>query len=407
MAKHRILFVDDQPKVLDAIRRVLKPLQSEWETVYVADAQDALDTLEQKPFDVAVCDTRMPSMSGTELFKKLKQRYPTVVRVALSGHSERETVLSQARTAHQFLIKPCDPADLVAIVARACRMGRLLSSPRLRKMITEVDTIPSLPSLYIELIREIDSLNSTVASIGGIVSRDPGMTAKILQLVNSAFFSRGRKILNPGHAVSLLGLDTVKALAISIHAFAQFDVSKVREMTLEDIWSHSLAVAVFAKWIGVSEGLDKEALDHAFVSGLLHDVGMLVLADKMPLEFEEAIRIAAQGEVDMSEAERQTVGASHAELGAYLLGLWGLPDSVIEALAFHHSPADSRTSRLSPLTLVHVANVLAQEFYTWQTEQKPAEIDETYLASLNLLHRLDPWRDACRAAMREQWGYAC
>lgn len=403
--KKRILFVDDTPKVLDGLRRMIRIASREWEAEFAPGAQEALDMMaRQGAFDIVVSDIRMPRISGSQLFRQMKMHYPQSVRVAMTDSSDHEGVIGVAWSAHQYLSKPCDMEDLTIVLARGMRISRLLKTARLRKMLSRIESLPSLPSLYLELVEEIASTNSSMVTVGRIIAQDMAMSAKVLQLANSAFYSRGHKMSDPSLAAGLLGMDTIKALAISTHVFSQFDASKLKEFSLEDLWNHSMMVASFARWVASAEKATRQALDDAFIAGLLHDVGRLALASELPHEFEAAVALSSEQEIDLSEAECRTLGAGHAETGAYLLGLWGLPDSVVEAVAFHHAPADSLIKTFSVLTAVHVANALTHELWAWEIGQKAATVDVNYLTMAGLLPRLDAWREKCQESVRVNMG---
>src|ERR1039457_6989322 len=192
------------------------------------------------------------------------------------------------------------------------------------------------------------------------MARDMWMTAKVLQLVNSAFFGLRREITNPVDAVVYLGMETVRALVFTASAFSQFRLSSRDHFSIEELQQHSLAVGTLARQIANSMGLSAAAVDHAFVGGLLHDIGKLVLASNYPEQYQEILRRAHEGSFRMRDAECDTFGTSHAEIGAYLLWLWGLPDPVAEILALHHHP--SRDTEVAPaVAAVHFDNALANQ----------------------------------------------
>jgi putative nucleotidyltransferase with HDIG domain len=231
------------------------------------------------------------------------------------------------------------------------------------------------------------------------MSRDISMTAKLLQLVNSAFFGLRRHVSSPGEAVKLLGLDTMKALVLSVQIFSHFDHQQKGAFSLDVLWQHSLATSTCAKRIAQEQQSDKHVVDHAFMAGLLHDVGKLVLAANLPELYSAALVQAQTQGTTMWEAERALLGTTHAEVGAYLLGLWGLPDPIVEALAFHHCPSACPDQRFSPLTAVHIANALVATEDSTEAGGTPAALDSAYVAQLGLSERLPTWRpQPCRAA---------
>jgi HD-like signal output (HDOD) protein len=259
-----------------------------------------------------------------------------------------------------------------------------------------MQTLPSLPTLYLEVLDAIQDPHGSLERVGDIISRDISMTAKMLQLVNSAFFGLRRHVSSPGEAVKLLGLDTIKALVLSMQIFSHFDQKQEGAFALDVLWQHSLATSTCAKRIAQDQQSDRHVVDHAFMAGLLHDVGKLVLAANLPDLYSATLVQAQTHGTTVWEAERALLGTTHAEVGAYLLGLWGLPDPIVETLAFHHCPSACPDQRFSPLTAVHIANALVDSTEAGDTH---AALDSAYVAQLGLSERLPTWRpQPCRAA---------
>lgn len=390
--KKRVLFVDDEVNVLQGLKRMLRPLRHEWEMYFTDSGEKALLALEKAKFHVVVSDMRMPGMDGAELLNRVKARHPNVVRIVLSGHSDQELILKSVGPAHQYLAKPCDAETLKATVARACALREILASDGLKQLVSQMDTLPSLPNLYTKVMEELNSEDCSIQKVGEIISQDVGMTAKILQLVNSAFFGIRKNVNNPSLAVSLLGIETVKALVLSVHVFSQFDSQKLRGINLDALWNHSMKVGTAARDICKKESADKQFIEEAFMAGMLHDAGKIILAANMPGDYTEVRERAESEERTIHEVERDVLGATHAEVGAYLLGLWGLPDTIVEALAFHHSPRLSRCQDFTPLTVVHAVDSLDYEDRSHGEAAAPDKHDEDYLRAVGVLDRLESWR---------------
>jgi HD-like signal output (HDOD) protein len=376
-------------------------LRNEWETAYAGNGQEALDLLAQSPFDVIVSDMRMPGMDGAQLLNEVKQRYPHVVRIILSGHSDQQSLLRSVGVAHQYLSKPCDADTLKNTVARACGLRELLADKTLIELVAQMNSLPSLPSLYAEVMQELQSPDGSLQKVGQIISKDVGMSAKILQLVNSAFFGLRRHVSSPSEAAVFLGVDTVRALVLSVNIFSQFDRTKLKNFSIDRLWTHSNVTGVLAKHIAKAEGAEPKTVDHAFTAGLLHDVGKLVLAANLPDQYSQTLALARAQKMPLSEVERETLGATHAEVGAYLLGLWGLPDPIVEAVAYHAHPRRCPDHKFSPLTAVHVANALEHEARVINADEVAPAWEREYLSELGLTHRLDAWRDIGRAVLQE------
>ena len=399
--KKRILFVDDEPKILEGLQRILRSMRQEWEMQFAGSGQEALESLSKEPFDVVVSDLRMPGMDGAQLLTEVMRLYPQIARIVLSGSSDQEIVLKSVRIAHQYLAKPCEAETLKSVVMRTCALRELLADDAVRSMVSSMDSIPSLPSLYVEIMEEIQSPNASVQRVGKIISKDMGMITKILQLVNSAFFGLRRHVSSPSQAVSLLGLDTIRALVLSVQIFTQFDSQKPSGLSLERVWKHSFLTGAFAKAIAKEEKQKQVLIDDSFMAGLLHDLGKPILSSNFSEQYGEVQAAAKDRNISLWEAEREIFGTTHSEVGAYLIGLWGLPDSIIEGLAFHHHPNKCPGQGFSPLLAVHVANVLQHQENGSEAEAVIPQIDPDYLVKLDMPNRLTVWREICRQIIQE------
>jgi len=393
--KRNILFVDDEPNVLQGLKRMLRPMRHEWEMSFCPSGQEALEVLAAGAFDVVVSDMQMPGMDGAQLLTEVMQRHPRIVRIALSGHSSKEAAVKAVGVVHQFLAKPCDPDKLKRTIDQAFALRELLQDEGLKRTLSQLKSVPSMPALYEELLEELQHPDASIQRIGEIIAHDPGMVAKILQLVNSAFFGLPRQVSSPAQAASLLGADTIKALVLGIDVFSQFKTTTVEGINPESVQKHCTATAVLSKQIAVIDKAGREVADASLMAGFLHDVGKLILVQNLPEQCREVAAYMSEHDVPLSNAERKVLGATHAEVGAYLLGLWGLPDPIVEATAFHHCPGKSFGQSFSPLTAVHVANAFAHE---GAGTDKTEELDLDYLAQLDLADRVSTWRAACQGS---------
>lgn len=388
----RLLFVDDEPMVLNGLRRALHSMQREWEMEFVASPGAALECLDRAPFDAIITDMRMPIMDGAQLLEQVKQTHGDVVRVVLSGQSEMETVLRSIAPAHQFLSKPCNIQELKTRLAQAFAMRDHLQNPAIASIISRMRSIPSLPALYHELTVALESENTSTCQIEEIISKDVGMAAKILQLANSAFISARGHVSSLREAVCLIGAETVRSLTLSIHVFSQFDRNDSTAALLPPLWDHSVAVAALAQKIAEAETRSKAAGEESFTSGLLHDLGKIVLLAEMPQEYKRVVEHMGQQTQTMRDLEMEFVGCPHEEIGACLMCTWGLPKSVVEAVEFHHRPQESGQSGFTALTAVHCADAIAS-----QEDPSPvnhdAPPDTNYLEKLGLSGKLDNWSD--------------
>ena len=395
-----LLFVDDEPKLLDGLKRSLRPMRAEWNMTFVTSGAEALQTLGQAPFDVIVSDMRMPVMDGAQLLSEVRQRFPQVVRIVLSGQSDKELIYQSIAATHQYLDKPCETGLLKATVMRACALRDLLRSDSLRQLVTGMHQIPSQPTLYAEIRKEAESKTASIKAIGAIISKDMGMTAKILQLVNSAYFGLRGPVSTAEQAVNLLGLDTIQALVLTVHVFSQFSSTHGSGFNIDRLWEASTETGALARAIAKAEQVPALMIEQAYTAGLLHDVGRLVFAANALERYEAALKTSHDKGLPIWEVEHLEFGASHADVGAYLLGLGGLGDPIVEAVAFHHRPSDCVGNSFSPLTAVHVANVLHEELSQQPAGDVPSQIDSTYLNTRHMTDRLPHWREVAGAVQR-------
>lgn len=389
----QLLFVDDEQMVLDGLRRALHGMRDEWEMSFVNSPAAALEVLDRKLFDAIISDMRMPLMDGAELLERVKERHGDVVRFILSGQSKKETILRSIAPAHQFLSKPCDIQELKRRLNQAFVTRDLLRNQALASIVSRLRSIPSLPTLYNELTAALQSEDTSLEQIEQIISRDIGMAAKILQLANSAFIGAHSRVSSLREAVSLIGAETVRSLTLSIYVFSQFDRHAAAAAYLSSLWEHSVAVAALAQHIAIQETGSKPLGEECFTAGLLHDVGKIVMIAEMPNEYRNVIHRMDNDTRPVRAAEIGFVGCSHELVGAYLMSIWGLPVSIIEAVQFHHTPSDALRASFSALTAVHCADAIAGGLDKTGLNHD-VELDTLHLEQLGLLEKVAIWRES-------------
>jgi putative nucleotidyltransferase with HDIG domain len=401
--KKRLLFVDDESNVLNGLRRSLHRMRESWDMEFVEGASAALATLEKQPFDAIVSDMRMPLMDGAELLDQVKQKYPSMVRMILSGQSSREAVFRSISPAHQFLSKPCDPEELASRLSQAFAMRDLLENEALTTVISRLHSIPSLPALYEEITVALNSEDYSLAGIAKIISKDVGMAAKILQLANSAFVGASGRISSLPQALTLVGAETVRTLVLSVHVFSQFDGNPKVAASLPALWDHSSAVSTLAHRIASAENAPKVLTEECFTAGLLHDIGKAVMMAELPGEY---LQVFTANSGASTEVERERLGCTHAEVGAYLMSIWGLPFSLVRAVAYHHRPGEIAEASFSSVTAVHAADAIVSE-----SDPSPLNHDATmgrsYLERLGLGDKEKMWRDLYKTCANNQQAKAC
>lgn len=351
----RILFVDDEPKILEGLQRMLRSQRREWDMTFAIGPKAALVELAAVPFDVVVTDMRMPGMDGAELLAEVKRLYPGTVRIILSGYSNSEAATRSTQVAHQFLSKPCSADLLKDAVQRAGAVQEAAPSDAVRALVGGTDTLPAVPVLYQKISQMLSAPEPSLLAVVGVLEQDIGISAKLLQLVNSSFFGIGRRVTTVRGAVDLLGVGVVRGLVLSTEIFRTFRIREAIDgFSADDLNRHSLEVAFLARRMAQDRGLAEDA--HSI--GLLHDVGKLVLAERVPGQYGAVIRRAAEDGVPLPLVERDEFGVTHAEVGAFLLGLWNLPELIVQGVGAHHSRGVVEEA-LRPGDLVRIANALA------------------------------------------------
>ena len=387
----KVLFVDDDSAILEGLRRTLHRQRREWDMDFVTSGREALERLEREAVDVLVSDMRMPEMDGAELLMRAQQQSPETVRFVLSGYSELEAVMRTVPVAHQFLTKPCDPEVLRRAVGRACEIRELMKSEPLRALVGEIRSLPTLPATYHQLVRMMADPEVDLDRVVQLVEKDIGVSTKLLQLGNSAFFGLPRKIESVSEAIHYLGLNTIRDLVLGIEVFQPPEglcrslLAFLSHLQRRSSWVASLARSLCENWAG---------RERAFLGGMLHDVGLLVLATELSERFSETLREARESGRTLARVEEETYGATHMEVGAYLLGVWGLPYPVLEAAAFHHEPARLQHPCFDETVAVHVAGALVEEVLPLLGEGSPNNwpLDRELLEQLHLSDQLDEWR---------------
>ncbi len=386
--KKRILFIDDERNVLDGLRRMLYAMRSEWKMEFVTSGSDALEVMEDVHYDIIVSDLRMPEMDGVEFLEKVRDKYPETIRFMLSGCSEQPIQGRASRCVHQFISKPFDADQLKNLISRAFILHDRLKTGKVAEVLSTLQSLPVMPKAYQDVIDALSMPQCSCRSVGKMIALDIGMSAKILQVANSAFSGRRAKIADLVHAVSYLGLKTVEALVLTEGVFSKLSKEQIKRFSVDGIQEHCVRVGVLAKSICRLQQTAPEDSEAAAMAGILHEAGKIVLIAEFGDQLAEVTSISRSRQVPFYEVEQELLGMTHAELGGCLLELWGLPNSIIEAATFHHEPWLCPTEDFSIVSAVYAANVI--------DHQLCCDRGDGFFESVNLDH-LD------KLGLKEQW----
>jgi HD-like signal output (HDOD) protein/ActR/RegA family two-component response regulator len=331
-----ILFVDDDRDLLDGLRARLYKHRHDWNMKFVVSGAEALAAFEQQNVDLIVSDVRMPGMDGGQLLSTVKQRWPTTVRIIVSGYADPAQAVRLTSLAHQYVAKPCDGRQLENIIERCFNLQDLLAQEPLRRVVGSIGKLPAMPETYGRLQAALSQPDVTAGEVGDIVNADAAIASKVLQITNSAFFRLRKPMVRIKDAVTYLGFATIRNLVLSAEIFSQWkSPQNPLSVDPEQLQHHAQLAAAACKSLAGG----RASPDDAWLAGLLHDIGYWVMVQECPDQLGKALELSRDQHLPLFECERLTTGATHAEIGAYLLGLWGLPYSIVEAVALHHTPA--------------------------------------------------------------------
>lgn len=385
----RVMFVDDEPQILKGIARMLDSADVDWDVITATSGEAALDEMTVKAVDVVVSDMKMSGMDGAELLEKVSRLYPSTVRIILSGQSSKAAAFRAVEPMHQYLAKPCEALKLRETIARSCSLRNVLQKTKSHDFMGNISRLPSLPDIYQKVVQEIESPDGTLEGLGKLLSQDLAMTAKIMQLANSAIFGLQSTVNSPVQAASLIGMDAIRSLVLSVSVFSSFDGDATPGFTIEDISKHSLYVGGLCQKIAKCEGLDRDMTNEAFTAGLLHDIGKLIFASHAYSDFANALALSSSQNIPSFQAEKEVLGIGHDYIGGYLLSLWGLPQSIVEGVAFHHSLTECKGTTLTTPAIVYIANYLG----TAESARHPQQTDafNELVSELGLMDRVPVW----------------
>lgn len=378
----RILIVDDDAPVLESLRLRLHRMQHKWNMAFAGSGERAVEMLGQASFDVLVTDMRMPGIDGPSLLRTCHERWPHVIRIVLSGYSDTAMLNRALPFTHQYLQKPCEPEQLENAIDRCLALHDLLERPALRHLVGSIRQLPALPRTFARLQPLMGTETASAHDVSEVIAADAAVTARVLQMVNSAFFRHARRITNIEQAVTYLGFGAVRNLVMVAEVFGKpvaGDELAARRLERLQTRATNVANAVCALTARSPQA------DDALLAALLHDIGYWVLIQECPRDVERALDIASTERICLHEAETRVLGASHGEIGAYLLGLWGLPYAVIEAVANHHTPRQVAQKQFDVLAALAVAQALggSSDAHVWEREGIVDEaVDAAYLAAL-------------------------
>lgn len=353
----RIVIFGEDAQQAEEFSALFSDFGLDWRIDWLSDV--ALQDAAAEPFDVFVCGLRPGGLNGPELLARVAAQHPQAVRILLLDEAPDEASIDIAQGvdgAHRVLGRPLNPDDLVNAVESVIDLRELLDSEVLKRTLGRINTLPPPPKLYLQLTRLLRDPDATNTAIAQALSQDPAIAAKVLRLCNSAYFSGGREISDMRSAVNRLGHQALLRLVLTIEAFGGPGLGSSRER--EAMQDRALRASNLARRL-----LPGPSAELAATAALLAEVGRLLPG------------VSSGGDGDE--------GPQYPEAGAYLLGLWGLPMPMVEAVAYQKRPGQMKSGGFWVTGAVHVATALVSG----------EEPDDDYLRAVGMLDRLPQWRE--------------
>lgn len=384
MKKHlKILALCTRKDIIVKIERELSNLELAYQLIELYQCDEIHETLKNTELDIIAIDMNIPDCDYMSILKMLKEDYPHLVRILIAEEWSKELVVMTNDLVHLIIEKKYLSEMLVNTIIRAEQMRELLKNDKLTQLINSFDELPIMQNVYIELLHMLQTPDVPLKKIGDLISKEYSLTAKILQVANMSIFTHLGRINNPQQAVVFLGTNVIRAVILYLQVFS-FDTKNPKQFKfINQLESHCLHVSELARKISTIYHSNTELQDDTFTTALLHDIGKLIIITKTN-KLEEIIEYSEKNHCDLWKAELEILGTSHAEIGAYLLSLWGFPSSVINGVAYHHQASKSKNNEFSPLTFVHIAESLIHQNRIVEESIFMEKIDTHYINLLGL-----------------------
>lgn len=355
---YNILFLYIPNQLTSELKLYCDSFQNEWEVFYADQQNQVLDILANNNIDVFFAEFNPNDESSLNTFKIVKEKYPKIIRIGFSNSLGAEVTSKKIDYIHRIIYKPFTAESIKEQVEKIFFLQNLLQNENIIKVTNSLDHLPSLPDIFLELEREMNSPYSSFKRMATIIVKDVTLTAKILKVVNSAYFGLSHKVVDIVQALNLLGVEIVKSIVLFEKTFSTKEFSSIPAEAINLLWEHSFKTAQLSRKITRLETNDNKLCEIAYISGLLHDIGKLIIWKVLPKHNPIILKQKKLIEIDYLD-EFDTFDTSHAEIGAYLLGLWGFPDQVVEAISLHHILNKTHINKFSVYLGLYFANMLA------------------------------------------------
>lgn len=353
-----VLCVSDSKEIHKMCRTSFSADADSFDVTYVSSLSEALKVFNSNLFEVVVVDSCMRGNQGLTFLGAIMQNAPFTNRIAITDERTQHYLQNTLHLVHQWVAQREIISGLIDTIEKVLLISDACGSDDIKAFIATVEVIPTIPTIYSDMLDILNDPDASIVDVGRLISSDIAMTAKVLQLVNSAFFGLCRKIYTAEEAAVFIGIETLKGMVLSFQALTALSVQGIPQAYIDEMWQHAVTTAAFARSIAQCETNSRELIDSAFTAGMLHDIGRLLLMDNMPVKYKEYMKMIMNDNSSEVKLERVIFGATHYEVGAYMLKEWGLPNSIVEPVLLHHSSFDVSQGYFSPVTAVIAADCL-------------------------------------------------
>jgi HD-like signal output (HDOD) protein len=387
--KRQIYIVDDQPQVLETAMAIVGVVMPEAVVTGFNDPLKALEAIRSNPPDLILSDERMPGMQGSQLLEEARELAPGTLRIIMSGYVSLDK-LTAITSAHQYVAKPFDALQLKNILVRTFAARDRVQNKRLQAVVTSLRSLPSLPQVHHVLLTELENNRGASAVIGQMVAQDAGLSAKVLQLANSPLFGREYLVSSPVEAVLCLGTSMIAAVVLAQTLFKHYHSNSHPEFSLQRVWSHCWRTADLAQCYCREQKLPRQTQEEVFLAGLLHETGRLILMDNFPDQYQAACDAARQAQSPLGPQLRQVFQIAPCEIAAYLLDLWGMPETVVAAISLLEHPENEKAAAFTMASALYIADQIGSK----DTPPDPFPTEEwnaAYLRSIGCAEDIESW----------------
>ncbi len=388
-----IMLLDPQSEWISWPNQILKS-GKDWNIVRLDDPDTLISRLKIGRYDAIFLASSMQGYMERDILKRAMGIQKNCLRFQLGAPATtaQSTQLTLELT-HRIFADPNAIDYITETTEQLLKINRLVQRVQNKYLVDDQHPLPQAPQVFNELTLELNNESTDAHSIAKIIEKDPTLAAKVIQIVNSAYFGIERPISHISEAVSIIGTRMLRGLALSSHVVNLYPAHKNwRYFSFEKINQRSLLVARLARDICKDIGADKGYVEQAFLAGLLQDIGILIMASQDPAKYLEIMRYAVAEEKSLYAAEKEITGFYHGEIGAALMAAWNIPPLTVEAILFHPVPSLSGDRVFRPLTAVHVADALLPPVWAKNATQMNNKLSEKYLSSIGHLKDLHRWK---------------